>query len=49
MPETMKLFGSIKILIQNKKGEKVPGLEVIEVVLAQCNLQIISINKSLKY
>ena len=32
--ETMKLFGSTKKLI----GEKVPSLEVVEVVLVQFNL-----------
>ena len=39
-PETMKLFGSTKKLITNKKknGENVPSLEVVEVVLYQCNL-----------
>ena len=30
--ETMKLFGS------TKNGEKVPSLDVVEVVLVQCNL-----------
>ena len=38
-PETMRLFGSTKKLIdKTKKGEKVPSLEVVEVVLVQCNL-----------
>ena len=38
-PETIKLFGSTKILIdKTKKGEKVPRLEVVEVVLVQCDL-----------
>ena len=38
-PETMKFFGSTKKLIdKTKKGEKVPSLEVVEVVLVQCNL-----------
>ena len=38
-PETMKLFVSTKILIdKTKNGEKVPSLEVAEVVLVQCNL-----------
>ena len=33
-PETMKLFGSTKKLIdKTKNGEKVPSLEVVEVVL----------------
>ena len=39
MPETMKLFGSTKRLIDNtKNGENVPSLEIVEVVLVQCNL-----------
>ena len=34
----MKLFGSTKKLIdKTKNGEKVPSLEVLEVVLVQCN------------
>ena len=38
-PETMKLLGSTEKLIDKiKNGEKVPSLEVVEVVLAQCNL-----------
>ena len=38
-PETMKLFGSRKKLIdKTENGEKVPSLEVVEVVLVQCNL-----------
>ena len=38
-PESMKLFGSTKNLINKiKNGEKVPSLEVVEVVLVQCNL-----------
>ena len=38
-PETMKLFGSRKKLIKKtKSGEKLPILEVVEVVLNQCNL-----------
>ena len=38
-PETMKLFGSTKKLInKTKNGEKVPSLEVLEVDLVQCNL-----------
>ena len=40
MPETMKLFGSTKKLIyKTKNGEKVPTLEVVEVVLVQCSLE----------
>ena len=34
----MKLSGSTKKLIDKKNGEKVLSLEVIEVVLVQCNL-----------
>ena len=35
----MKLFGSTKNLIdKTKNGENVPSLEVVEVVLGQCNL-----------
>ena len=38
-PETMKLFSSTKKLIdKTKNGEKVPSLEVVEVVLVQCHL-----------
>ena len=38
-PETMKLFGSTKKLIdQTKNGQSEPSLEVGEVVLVQCNL-----------
>ena len=38
-PETMKVFGSTKILIDKMKNwEKVPSLELVEVVLVQCNL-----------
>ena len=38
-PETIKLFGSTKKLInKTKNGEKVPSLEVVEVFLVQCNL-----------
>ena len=38
-PETMKLFGSTKKLIdKTKNGENVPKPEVVEVVLVQCNL-----------
>ena len=37
--ETMKLFGSTKNLIDKTKNrENVPSLEVVEVVLVQCNL-----------
>ena len=39
MPETTKLFGSTKRLIEKtKNGEKVPSLEAVEGVLVQCNL-----------
>ena len=38
-PEAVKLFCSIKKLIDKMKDEeKVPSLEVVEVVLVQCNL-----------
>ena len=38
-PETMKLFCSTKKLIDKTKiGDKVPSLDVFEVVLVQCNL-----------
>ena len=37
--ETMKLLVRSKKLIDNtKSGENVPSLEVVEVVLVQCNL-----------
>ena len=39
MPETMNSFGSTKKLIDTtKNGENVPSLEVVEIVLVQCNL-----------
>ena len=35
----MKLFGSTKRLIdKTKDGQNVPSLEVVDVVLVQCNL-----------
>ena len=38
-PETMKLLGSTKCKItEDKNGENVPHLEVIELVLVHCNL-----------
>ena len=38
-PETIKLFGSTKKLIdKTKNGENVPSLEVVEVVLFKGNL-----------
>ena len=38
-PETMKLLGSTESKItKNKNGENVPHLEVVELVLVQCNL-----------
>ena len=50
MPETKKLFGSTKKLIdKTRNGEKIPSLEVVEVVLVQCNLVDNQYNKSLKY
>ena len=40
-PETMKLLGSTKSKIEkDKNGENVPSLEVIEVVLIDCNVVI---------
>ena len=37
--ETMKLLGSTKKLIDKTKNrENVPSLEVVELVLVQCNL-----------
>ena len=39
MPETMKLFGSTKQLIdKTKNGENVPSLEIVQAVLVHCNL-----------
>ena len=39
MPETIQLFGSkTKLIGKTKTGEKVPSLEVVEVLLIQCNL-----------
>ena len=41
-PETMKLFGRTKNLIdKTKNGENVPSLEVFEVLLVQCNFEIL--------
>ena len=38
-PKTMKLLGSTEIKItKNKNGEKVPHLEIVELVLGHCNL-----------
>ena len=38
-PEIMKLFGNSKKLIDKTKNrEKLPSLEVVEVVLVPCNL-----------
>ena len=38
-PKTLKLFGSRKKIIDNtKNGENIWSLEVVEVVLVQCNL-----------
>ena len=38
-PEAVKLFGSTKTLIYKTiNGEKLPSLEVVEVVSVQCNL-----------
>ena len=39
IPETMKLLGSTESKItNNKNGENVPHLEVVELVLVHCNL-----------
>ena len=38
MPETMKLFGSTKLIDKTRNGENVPSPEVVEVVIVQCNL-----------
>ena len=39
MPETIDVFGSTKLLLgKTKNWENVPSLEVVEVVLVQCNL-----------
>ena len=47
MPEAMKLFGSTKKIVdKTKNAEKVPNLEVFEIVLVQCNLVD---NNCLKY
>ena len=38
-PETMKLLGSTeKVADKDKNGEKVPKLEIVQVVLVHCNL-----------
>ena len=38
-PETMKLFGSAtKLINKTKNGKTLPSLEVVGVVLVQCNL-----------
>ena len=44
-PEAMKLFGSTKKLIgKTKKREKVPSLEVVQVILVQFNLLDLSVS-----
>ena len=49
-PKTMKLFGSVKKLIdKTKNGEKVTSLEVVEVVLVQSDLVDNQYQKNLKY
>ena len=49
-PETMKLFGSAKKLIdKTKNGDNVPSLEVFEVVLVQFNIVDNQYQKGLKY
>ena len=38
-PETMKLLGSTECkIIKDKNGENVPHLEIVELVLVNCNL-----------
>ena len=38
-PETMKLFGSTKIVLDKTKNiQNVPSIQVVEVVLVQCNI-----------
>ena len=39
LPETMKLVGSTeKKIAENKNGEIVPHLEIIELIFVQCNI-----------
>ena len=46
----MKLFGSTKKVIEKTKNEdNVPNLEVVEVVLVQCNLVDHQYQKGLRY
>ena len=46
----MKLLESTKKLTdQTKNGENIPSLQVVEVVLIQCNLVDNQCEKSLKY
>ena len=50
MPETIKLFDSTKQLIeQTKNGENITSLEVVEVVLVQCNLVDNQHQQNLRY
>ena len=37
-PETIKLLGSTKILADKKNRGNVPSLEIVQVILVQCNL-----------
>ena len=49
-PETIKFYGSTKKLIdKTQNAENVPSLEVVEVVLVQCNLVDNQHKKNLKY
>ena len=49
-PEAMKLFGSMKELIdKTRNGENVTSLEIIEVVYSNVIQQMININESMKY
>ena len=47
-PHTHKI-GTKKLIDKTKNGGNVPRLEVVEVVLIQCNLLEININESLSY
>ena len=49
-PETMKLFGNTKKLIdKTKNGENMASVEVVEVVLVQCNFVENQYPQNLKY
>ena len=43
-PETLKLLGSTeKRITKDKKGERLPQIEVTEVILVHCNIAIINV------